>query len=60
MFDDLTQFWPRASASKPIVMFGAGSIVTDARQTRSGDLLEAKLANYARSSWPRRVCTVEP
>ncbi|GFE48910.1 oxidoreductase [Roseobacter cerasinus] len=30
MFDDLMQFWPRASHPKPIVIFGAGSIVTDA------------------------------
>lgn len=30
MFDDLMQHWPRASHPKPIVIFGAGSIVTDA------------------------------
>ncbi|NNE82227.1 MAG: Gfo/Idh/MocA family oxidoreductase [Silicimonas sp.] len=30
MFDDLMQFWPRASQPKPIVIFGAGSIVSDA------------------------------
>ncbi|WP_299776013.1 Gfo/Idh/MocA family oxidoreductase [uncultured Tateyamaria sp.] len=30
MFDDLNQFWPCASEPKPIVIFGAGSIVTDA------------------------------
>ena len=30
MYDDLQQFWPKASHPKPIVIFGAGSIVTDA------------------------------
>ncbi|MEP3048214.1 MAG: Gfo/Idh/MocA family oxidoreductase [Roseibium sp.] len=30
MFDDLQQSWPLASNPKPIVIFGAGSIVTDA------------------------------
>ena len=30
MFDDLQQHWPPASRPKPIVIFGAGSIVTDA------------------------------
>lgn len=30
MFDDLQQHWPRATNPKPIVVFGAGSIVTDA------------------------------
>lgn len=30
MFEDLMQSWPRASDPKPIVIFGAGSIVTDA------------------------------
>lgn len=30
MLDDLKQFWPKASRPKPIVIFGAGSIVTDA------------------------------
>lgn len=30
MFDDLKQHWPKASNPKPIVIFGAGSIVTDA------------------------------
>jgi len=30
MFDDLQQHWPKASNPKPIVIFGAGSIVTDA------------------------------
>lgn len=30
MFDDLQQTWPPASNPKPIVIFGAGSIVTDA------------------------------
>ncbi len=30
MFEDLQQHWPRAKNPKPIVIFGAGSIVTDA------------------------------
>lgn len=30
MIADLQQHWPKASAPKPIVIFGAGSIVTDA------------------------------
>ena len=30
MFEDLQQHWPKATAPKPIVIFGAGSIVTDA------------------------------
>ncbi|MCT8161298.1 Gfo/Idh/MocA family protein [Pseudoruegeria sp. SHC-113] len=30
MFDDLQQHWPKASRPRPIVIFGAGSIVTDA------------------------------
>ncbi|MCV3269836.1 Gfo/Idh/MocA family protein [Roseobacter sinensis] len=30
MYDELKQAWPRATRPKPIVLFGAGSIVTDA------------------------------
>jgi len=30
MIDDLQQHWPKATNPKPIVIFGAGSIVTDA------------------------------
>jgi predicted dehydrogenase len=30
MFEDLQQHWPKATAPRPIVIFGAGSIVTDA------------------------------
>ncbi|MXU66895.1 Gfo/Idh/MocA family protein [Oceanomicrobium pacificus] len=30
MFEDLQQHWPKATNPKPIVIFGAGSIVTDA------------------------------
>lgn len=30
MFEDLQQHWPKAADPKPIVIFGAGSIVTDA------------------------------
>lgn len=41
MFDDLQQHWPRASRPRPIVIFGAGSIVRDAH-----------LPAYARVGYP--------
>lgn len=41
MTSDLQQHWPRASAPRPIVIFGAGSIVRDAH-----------LPAYARAGYP--------
>ncbi|WP_422041265.1 Gfo/Idh/MocA family protein [Roseibium sp.] len=41
MFEDLQQHWPRAANPKPIVIFGAGSIVTDAH-----------LPAYANAAYP--------
>ncbi|WP_420334638.1 Gfo/Idh/MocA family protein [Roseibium sp.] len=41
MLEDLQQHWPRAANPKPIVIFGAGSIVTDAH-----------LPAYANAAYP--------
>jgi len=41
MFEDLQQHWPKATNPKPIVIFGAGSIVTDAH-----------LPAYAKAGYP--------